>query len=117
MFSNANYMYIELLNIIVVTNFSLEKNKTRLNNILMNNQNIYGFIFVLFGVFLYRESCIFLFFYIFTCRFSASILEINTIFPCLPVEYSLNNGASWEKYNPEITTKLSHKGSVWVRST
>nr|XP_022312507.1 uncharacterized protein LOC111117641 isoform X2 [Crassostrea virginica] len=50
-------------------------------------------------------------------RFSASILEINTIFPGLPVEYSLNNGASWEKYNPEITTKLSHRGSVWVRST
>ena len=65
MFSNANYMYIELLNIIVVTNFSLEKNKTRLNNILMNNQNIYGFIFVLFGFFfIQRELYISIFLYL-----------------------------------------------------
>ena len=85
----------------------------------MNNQNIYGliFAFVWFVCFFIQRELYVSIFYILTCRFSAAILEINTIFPCLPVEYSLNNGASWEKYNPEITTKLSHRGSVWVRST
>lgn len=64
MFSNANYMYIELLNIIVVTNFSLEKNKTRLNNISMNNQNIYGLIyaFVWFVCFFYTERVVYFYF-------------------------------------------------------
>lgn len=50
-------------------------------------------------------------------RFSNSILEINTIFPGLPTEYSLNQGASWEKYNPKITTKLSNAGKILVRSS
>lgn len=50
-------------------------------------------------------------------RFRNSILEINTVFPGLPMEYSLDKGASWEKYDPKITTKLAHTGKILVRSS
>ncbi|XP_061180766.1 beta-hexosaminidase-like [Saccostrea echinata] len=50
-------------------------------------------------------------------RFSNSILEVNTIFPGTPTEYSLDGGKTWKKYDPEISTKLQHKGSILLRSS
>ncbi|XP_062609600.1 beta-hexosaminidase-like, partial [Saccostrea cucullata] len=49
-------------------------------------------------------------------RFSNSILEVNTVFPGTSTEYSLDSGKTWKKYDPEISTKLQHKGSILVRS-